>query len=145
RSGYEDVLWRRQAQDRRRNENLVSSHRLSTSKIWEAIGTSDRPTRRGKTMFDHTNHVVVEPELRPQENVPQEANPQEVAPGDVTETVTPHEPNGEASNQHAEAGRKGAQRLHQLIQLGRLYEQEHGLKRGRQRLRQLIQEGKLYE
>src|SRR5262249_11327338 len=52
---------------------------------------------------------------------------------------------GERLNQHAEAGRKGAQRIHQLIQQGRLYEREHGLKPGRQRLRQLIQEGKLYE
>jgi hypothetical protein len=50
-----------------------------------------------------------------------------------------------ATNWHAEAGRKGAHRVHQLIQHGLLYEQEHGLKRGRQRLRQLIQEGKLYE
>jgi hypothetical protein len=45
----------------------------------------------------------------------------------------------------AEAGRKGAQRIHQLIEHGKLYEQEHGLKSGRQRLRQLIEEGKLYE
>jgi hypothetical protein len=50
-----------------------------------------------------------------------------------------------AANHHAEAGRRGAHRVHQLIRLGRLYEQEHGLKRGRQRLRQLIEEGKLYE
>jgi hypothetical protein len=55
--------------------------------------------------------------------------------------------NGSASppNRHAEAGRKGARRVHQLAQLGLLYEREHGLKRGRQRLRQLIQEGRLYE
>ncbi len=46
---------------------------------------------------------------------------------------------------HAEAGRKGAQRIHQLIQEGKLYEKEHGLKRGRQRLRQLIELGKVYE
>jgi len=46
---------------------------------------------------------------------------------------------------HAEAGRKGARRVHELIQEGRLYEQEHGLKSGRQRLRQLIELGKLYE
>jgi hypothetical protein len=44
-----------------------------------------------------------------------------------------------------EAGRKGARRIHQLIQEGRVYEKEHGLKRGRQRLRQLIAQGKLYE
>jgi len=46
---------------------------------------------------------------------------------------------------HAEAGRKGAQRVQQLIEEGKLYEQEHGLKRGRQRLRQLIELGKRYE
>src|SRR6478752_3876820 len=45
----------------------------------------------------------------------------------------------------AEAGRKGAKRVHQLIQAGKLYEAEHGLKSGRQRLRQLIELGKLYE
>ncbi|HLJ97277.1 MAG TPA: hypothetical protein VKU02_29220 [Gemmataceae bacterium] len=50
-----------------------------------------------------------------------------------------------AFNQHSEAGRKGARRIHQLIEQGKLYEREHGLKPGRQRLRQLIQEGKLYE
>jgi hypothetical protein len=52
---------------------------------------------------------------------------------------------GAGPDWHAEAGRKGARRIHQLIQQGNLYEQEHGLKRGRQRLRQLIEEGKLYE
>jgi len=49
------------------------------------------------------------------------------------------------SARHAEAGRKGARRIHELIRQGRLYEQEHGLKSGRQRLRQLIEEGKRYE
>jgi hypothetical protein len=44
-----------------------------------------------------------------------------------------------------EAGRKGAKRVHQLIEAGKRYEEEHGLKRGRQRLRQLIELGKLYE
>jgi hypothetical protein len=51
----------------------------------------------------------------------------------------------ETRGRHAEAGRKGALRRHQLIQEGRLYEQEHGLKSGRQRIRQLIELGKLYE
>src|SRR5437763_1730880 len=51
----------------------------------------------------------------------------------------------EANNRHVEAGRKGAHRFHQLMQLGLLYEKEHGLKRGRQRVRQLIEEGRLYE
>jgi hypothetical protein len=50
-----------------------------------------------------------------------------------------------AQRWQAEAGRKGAHRVHQLIREGRLYEQEHGLKSGRQRLRQLIELGKLYE
>jgi hypothetical protein len=45
----------------------------------------------------------------------------------------------------AEAGRKGARRVHQLIQEGLQYEKEHGLKSGRQRLRQLIELGKVYE
>jgi hypothetical protein len=43
------------------------------------------------------------------------------------------------------AGRKGALRVHELIEAGKRYEQEHGLKSGRQRLRQLIELGKLYE
>jgi hypothetical protein len=63
----------------------------------------------------------------------------------VNEPVPANTIRGEMLNQHAEAGRKGAQRVHQLIQHGRQYEREHGLKPGRQRLRQLIQEGKLYE
>ena len=57
------------------------------------------------------------------------------------------EANGKAETEkwHAEAGRKGAHRLHQLMQLGLLYEKEHGLKRGRQRIRQLVEEGRMYE
>jgi hypothetical protein len=59
----------------------------------------------------------------------------------------PAESANEADHQdwHAEAGRKGAHRIHQLIEAGRRYEAEHGLKSGRQRLRQLIELGKLYE
>jgi hypothetical protein len=53
--------------------------------------------------------------------------------------------NATATDWHAEAGRKGANRVNQLIRRGLLYEQEHGLKSGRQRLRQLIDEGKIYE
>lgn len=51
----------------------------------------------------------------------------------------------DSADWHAEAGRKGARRVHELIREGKLYEQEHGLKSGRQRLRQLIELGKLYE
>jgi hypothetical protein len=71
----------------------------------------------------------------------------EVAPASVPdETAERYNGNlNEAVIWHAEAGRKGARRVHQLIQHGLLYEQEHGLTRGRQRLRQLIEEGKLYE
>lgn len=69
------------------------------------------------------------------------------AAGD-TPDVVPAEVNGTAhdeSSRHAEAGRKGAHRVHELIRQGLLYEQEHGLKSGRQRLRQLIELGKVYE
>jgi hypothetical protein len=61
--------------------------------------------------------------------------------------AVPEVPEGEGANGvwRAEAGRKGAKRVHQLIEAGRRYEQEHGLKSGRQRLRQLIELGKLYE
>jgi hypothetical protein len=67
--------------------------------------------------------------------------------GETAEAALPlPEQNGVASHsRHVEAGRKGALRVHELIQRGRLYEREHGLKRGRQRLRQLIEEGKRYE
>jgi hypothetical protein len=69
----------------------------------------------------------------------------EQVPVHDTHVLPPETPVAPLPNHHAEAGRKGAQRVHQLIQQGRLYEQEHGLKRGRQRLRQLLEEGKLYE
>jgi hypothetical protein len=67
--------------------------------------------------------------------------------GSDSVAITP-EARGEgpmSTDWHSEAGRKGAHRVHHLIKLGRLYEQEHGLKRGRQRLRQLMELGKLYE
>jgi hypothetical protein len=72
---------------------------------------------------------------------PEQPNPVatvEVEHGEGTNGVAPE-------RWQARAGREGARRVHQLIQAGRLYEQEHGLKRGRQRLRQLIELGKLYE
>jgi hypothetical protein len=67
--------------------------------------------------------------------------------GQVVEPVLSAESETAAGpeNRFAEAGRKGAERIHQLIRHGKLYEQEHGLTSGRQRLRQLIEEGKLYE
>lgn len=68
-------------------------------------------------------------------------------PVPVTEVPVDFVPEPDETNGvwRAEAGRKGAKRVHQLIQAGKLYEQEHGLKSGRQRLRQLIELGKLYE
>jgi hypothetical protein len=65
--------------------------------------------------------------------------------GEGRPTSLPGAGTSDTLGRHARAGRKGARRVHQLIQEGRLYEQEHGLKRGRQRLRQLIELGKLYE
>ncbi len=52
---------------------------------------------------------------------------------------------GGPSNHHATAGRKGGERMRELIRLGRLYEQEHGLMIGRERLRQLVKFGRQYE
>ena len=75
------------------------------------------------------------------ELTPDSKNPADFVAGPV-------EVNGDGETNgvwRAEAGRKGAKRVHQLIQAGKLYEQEHGLKSGRQRLRQLIELGKLYE
>jgi hypothetical protein len=83
-----------------------------------------------------------EPALAPQVTQPGTfEDPVPATNGSLTEG-----PNGLVDlGRHARAGRKGARRIHQLIEEGRLYEQEHGLKRGRQRLRQLIELGKLYE
>src|SRR5215218_7566305 len=81
-------------------------------------------------------------ELPPDDRTP----PTEPVP--VTEVPVDHVPeemDGTPGVWRAEAGRKGAKRVHQLIQAGKRYEQEHGLKSGRQRLRQLIELGKLYE
>jgi len=86
-------------------------------------------------MLDHKEPAVV-----PDDAVP--------ALSDVardTPAAAAQAPQVEAPRWHAEAGRKGARRVHQLIQEGKLYEKEHGLKRGRQRLRQLLELGKLYE
>ncbi len=110
-------------------------------------------------MFDsqELNHVLAEGGTTPlngaptgQTNPPAESATAPAAPVERTaENETPNPApkavNGEARGRRSEAGRKGAYRVHQLIREGKLYEQEHGLKRGRQRLRQLIELGKLYE
>jgi hypothetical protein len=83
--------------------------------------------------------------------LPDQATPPEVAApcpddtGAAEERPVAATPDGGARSRLAEAGRKGARRIHQLIQEGKQYEKEHGLKRGRQRLRQLIELGKRYE
>ena len=93
----------------------------------------------------------------PADEKTQDSSPAEVGvPADASAPVAappadaqPAEANGDGDAHerrwHAEAGRKGAHRVHQLIEAGKLYEQEHGLKRGRQRIRQLIELGKRYE
>jgi len=103
---------------------------------------------------------VVRQEIAGTESHPLESSPNEhtpavpdAAPAATAETEVPsaedvnrvEESSIEDRDRHARAGREGARRIHQLIQEGMLYEQEHGLKRGRQRLRQLIELGKLYE
>jgi len=67
---------------------------------------------------------------------------------EATEEVTAlrsDEQGVDTRRRRSEAGRKGGHRVHELLEAGRRYEQEHGLKSGRQRLRQLIELGKLYE
>jgi hypothetical protein len=86
------------------------------------------------------NHPPKMPEQVEQITPTLVAEPAEAAPQPITNNAQ-----GDDFNWHVEAGRKGGRRVHQLMQLGLLYEKEHGLKRGRQRVRQLIQEGKLYE
>src|SRR3954447_8680477 len=84
----------------------------------------------------------IEPESTP---AVEATEPVAAAPEVESSQPVAAEANGEHGRWHAEAGRKGAHRRHQLMQSGRLYEQEHGLTRGRQRVRQLIELGKLYE
>ena len=83
-------------------------------------------------------------ETVPQVDVPEptvDAN--EETPAPEAHANVPHE--GVNGAWRTAAGRKGANRVHQLIEAGKRYEEEHGLKSGRQRLRQLIELGKLYE
>jgi hypothetical protein len=114
--------------------------------------------REGTALHDTTDRRVEQPEANtdlPDVSGDEPNNAQATASAPVADVETPAaatSDNGVAADEdsgeqdwHAEAGRKGARRVHQLIQAGRLYEQEHGLKSGRQRLRQLIELGKLYE
>jgi hypothetical protein len=95
-----------------------------------------------------TNEAALQETVRAGVNSPEAAPSPEAAAAPAAsppaeEVLSPE--NVESRHWHAEAGRKGARRVHQLIQEGKLYEQEHGLKSGRQRLRQLVELGKLYE
>ena len=93
-----------------------------------------------------THNTAATPEDRPEILVPPEdaGSAGETPPTPDTES-SPTGTAAAADDWHADAGRKGALRVQQLIELGKQYEQEHGLKRGRQRIRQLIELGKLYE
>jgi hypothetical protein len=84
-------------------------------------------------------------EARPQGEAPAVTAKPEVGATNRVPAENLAAPDSEARRRHSEAGRKGANRIHQLIREGKLYEKEHGLKSGRQRLRQLIELGKVYE
>jgi hypothetical protein len=112
-----------------------------------SISNHDHPEKRAN-MLEHFNGTLSDPVAQEPQPVHEEAVQHNAATPEIP--VQPELPadaaEGQAtSSHHAAAGRKGAERVHQLIERGRLYEQEHGLKRGRQRLRQLLAEGKMYE
>lgn len=92
-------------------------------------------------MTEHVEQGVAEVNGQPQETTLPDGQEQSPA----QDSLFPEAAEPAAASRHAEAGRKGAKRFHQLVERGRLYEQEHGLKRGRQRLRQLVEQGRLYE
>src|SRR5438105_279356 len=96
-------------------------------------------------MFDTIDPITAPADEVIREDTPAqpEGTPEPVAPP-APQAIESPEVNGTA-DWHAEAGRKGAHRIEQLIEEGKLYEKEHGLKRGRQRIRQLIELGKRYE
>ena len=109
-------------------------------------------------MIEQQEHIMPVDEVARHENRVVEASPVQTVAGPnnfsveaapsppvEAEVTIPHTNGVHDGDRHARAGREGARRVHQLIREGRLYEQEHGLKRGRQRLRQLIEMGKLYE
>ncbi|HZU37953.1 MAG TPA: hypothetical protein VFA18_18680 [Gemmataceae bacterium] len=93
-------------------------------------------------MFEQNEHEFVGLQA-PAETLEAEQAPMSAAPVSTQSHDGVVASNG--NDWHADAGRKGAYRIRELIQFGKLYEQEHGLKSGRQRLRQLIEEGKQYE
>jgi hypothetical protein len=77
-------------------------------------------------------------------------HPAEMPAVENTPTLEPVETSLEPTPRHVDpvrsaAGRLGGKRVHQLAELGRRYEREHGLKAGRQRRKQLVLLGKRYE
>jgi hypothetical protein len=68
-----------------------------------------------------------------------------VSPVAETPEESPAPPAPPVDPVRSAAGRRGGERFHQLVQLGREFEREHGLAPGRQRLKQLVQLGKRYE
>src|SRR5258708_24114561 len=104
-------------------------------------------------MIDHESEPLQTDQVASQDNTKVSLSEEsstngspEMGADSTRDHVTTEETNGVAANHwRTEAGRKGARRVHQLMQEGLLYEKEHGLKSGRQRLRQLIELGKVYE
>jgi hypothetical protein len=107
-------------------------------------------------MTDHTqdplqtDEIVLQDHVAPELESSSTSSNASAAPATVADSTVDHakteEINGAPADRwRTEAGRKGARRVHQLMQEGLLYEKEHGLKSGRQRLRQLIELGKIYE
>ncbi|HWG46617.1 MAG TPA: hypothetical protein VN688_27895 [Gemmataceae bacterium] len=101
-----------------------------------------------------STHEIAQPETMPtlprQEETSVNGQGPPVSEAEIVpvESTKPAEANGagvEDPRWQVRAGREGARRVHQLIQEGKQYEKEHGLKKGRQRLRQLIELGKRYE
>src|SRR5947209_8279712 len=84
------------------------------------------------TMFEHTEQEPVALHDNDQRSAPEVVGFFELPSESATTEQQPSSEengtvvaNGETLNRHIEAGRKGAQRYHHLIQLGKLYEQEH--------------------
>src|SRR4051794_10017351 len=92
---------------------------------------------RKKTMFEHEEPISAPVDSAALHDQPTATPPEPAAPQEPAATAAQND----GEHWHAEAGRKGALRVQQLIEEGKLYEKEHGLKRGRQRIRQLIELG----
>jgi hypothetical protein len=75
---------------------------------------------------------------RPSDGQPAELQDEPRTQPSDTETIVPHV----VDPVRSAAGRLGAQRIQELVRLGRAYEEQHGLTPGRQRRRQLIQLGR---